>query len=1046
MISISSLADSFIPSVYVKNITLNDTFIAPVINKKNAGYYDPDIKEEKGSPANADDAMANMRLSIKFLKNANFQSEILQLLDTELSEYLKIYVHQITDKSTYQSILENMDKNALTTKNPALNVVTKEYTFKEVNIDIENLPEQTLDDGTTLVESVLETKFTFTKDPDFLAYIIVPAINHESLDEILLGRITADILILNGTFQNEGIIFKIAPFAAGSDVEALSKFGNPGDVWAGGVHEHNGRFMVGSQHTSAIPHPFLDYQIVSASKFVDNRVTKKIERNIINVTKTFEKVNSLTTRYTNSSLNLLDFESYKPRSFISDIFLSQDTNSDVQGAFVINKESLIRQNCAFPFIFDNANNAQLSSSDLKQELKELLDSAVLLKLNIYENDKLLATINNDSSVKTYFPKDRSAVTKMVVTKNNFNMKGSNKTDDFSFKAFNRNDKKGKLTYKVEVEYVDPTIEYVKAILPILSTALETTSFIIERAQRQKQAADGHIKSGFDPFTQKIDQSIIEEFAENNIILSAEGYNASVANAGLIIDVKKLADSLNFQVFFYNPAITAEQFKNYLYDSANAKTGQMESLMVLEKFLANLKITMYSLLDSFGAKPIKDNNLTGNQYGYQAGQGDVNSKLGNKVIKGESKSSIEVYDYGYDFTGFIPRNDSAMAVIKSETYKTACIVVLNQLLDPNGPLGEDALQEQFQAKGLPVQPVSFSAFSSLNIPVDAIKSCVFLPETVLNIDSDAVNVENIFTSIIKFNYDLHINNSTPQVGERNKGKLHKISVRQDLNSIFGNFYGASLNDTVTVLSDVVANSRQIPDAPSLRNKSKSRAANENEFRTTAAPNKRTSFIKPIEDSISPYPNNFILLSLLNKLLISQESTLIPKMAKPDFSPILQATPGSEEMQESLMQALWAPLQVKALSIDGNVGPFRDYLNSNQFYIEKGIINPLFLCYYWFIHQNLVWVQYLDKFKNVSDNVALKNDDNPYEINKSVQITTKNMKSPVWFYLTADKVNELGTGEKLLCRLVRYEGCKYVDKKLLEVLNLPLHNNYFILEGS
>jgi len=144
---------------------------------------------------------------------------------------------------------------------------------------------------------------------------------------------------------------------------------------------------------------------------------------------------------------------------------------------------------------------------------------------------------------------------------------------------------------------------------------------------------------------------------------------------------------------------------------------------------------------------------------------------------------------------------------------------------------------------------------------------------------------------------------------------------------------------------------------------------------------------------------------------------------------------------------APAQVKALSIHkGNIGPFKDFLGSDQFYIYKGVLNPLYLCYYWFIHQNLVWVQYLDKFKTVSDNIALKNDDNPYEINKSVQVTTKNMKSPVWVPLSSDKINELGTGEKLLCRLVRYEGCKYVDKKLLEVLNLPLHNNYFILEGS
>ncbi len=166
------------------------------------------------------------------------------------------------------------------------------------------LPEQMLDDGTIIIEVILETSFTFMKDNNFLAYVAVPVIEHEELEEKLIGKISADILILNGAFQNEGMIFKIAPYAAGADVNTLTNYGKVGDVWGGAVHQHNGVWMVGETHIES-PHPRLDYQIVPVTKFVDNRVVEKVKKSVINVTKVFEKVNSLTTRYTNSAVNLL---------------------------------------------------------------------------------------------------------------------------------------------------------------------------------------------------------------------------------------------------------------------------------------------------------------------------------------------------------------------------------------------------------------------------------------------------------------------------------------------------------------------------------------------------------------------------------------------------------------------------------------------------------------------------------------------------------------------------------------------------------------------
>jgi len=253
------------------------------------------------------------------------------------------------------------------------------------------------------------------------------------------------------------------------------------------------------------------------------------------------------------------------------------------------------------------------------------------------------------------------------------------------------------------------------------------------------------------------------------------------------------------------------------------------------------------------------------------------------------------------------------------------------------------------------------------------------------------------------------------------------------------FGTSLNDAVfTVTHQTV----QDPSTGISLNMGEGGSFND-EFNAIQPMPNNLSFLKTEEAQQSFInPNNFILLGILNKLLLSPKNTFKIKMTEPEFSPI----PEDAQGWEVILQALSAPLQVKALSlVDGGLGPFKDFAKSNEFYIKKGIINPLFLCYYWFIHQNLVIVEYLEGFKTANDNVALKNNDNPYKINKTVLVKTRNMQSPMWKTLTIDKINSLDIGNKILCRLVRYNLGSFIDKHLVKALNLPLLNNYFILQN-
>ena len=375
------------------------------------------------------------------------------------------------------------------------------------------------------------------------------------------------------------------------------------------------------------------------------------------------------------------------------------------------------------------------------------------------------------------------------------------------------------------------------------------------------------------------------------------------------------------------------------------------------------------------------------------------------------------------------------------------------LVPESNLTGDLLQQTYKSKGLPKETLSANAFSSLNIPVEHVKSCVVLPKTVVNVKSNLTNVENIFTGVLKLNNLLYDNNtnSSPSM---EVSKRHKDAVRKDLNSILGNMFGASLNDSVFTLT---SNTVSSPGLSTPIDLGEGGAFNP-EFSAQQPPPNNITFLKQEEAQQSFInPNNFILLALLNKLLLGK-NTLVPKMTQSDFQPVSSEVSGWARHWLTLMASA-APLQVKALSIDTStidkegfskhLGPFKNFTapgGQSQFYMQKGTINPLFLCYYWFIHQNLVRVQYLKGFTTSYDTVPLKNNENPYEIDKAVVLETRNMESPQWRLLNLDTINGLGKGNQLLCRLKRYEDNSYIDKKLVKTLNLPLINNYFVLEGS
>ena len=488
MISLQSINNKIVPNVYVKKVILDSTNIP---------------SENKGS----------VLLSIKLKKSSNTTDDLEKLLNSELKPYLKFHVHFITNEEAYKQIIKNPDPGVLSKTDGQSKACQVD------DFEINNNSETVLDNGQILMELTKNISFDFKEKDNFLAIVAVSMIKHPGLEKSFLGDMTADVVIYNNQVQNEGMIFTIAgpktvPMKTAAAEQMYKKFGAPGEIWAGGVHVHNNLFMAGSQHSKE-PHPYLDYEMVPIYKYQDNRIKKKIEREMINITEVTTKLRSL-TKFT-SATNNLNFDKDQSEAYISDIFLSQNKDLDVQGSFMIDKNSIVKNECAMPFLFSNIKKKYKGTGlVLKSMINGLLSESRLLFLNIYEGDTLLGTLTSDNENGAVFrerapdprqTKGRPKTTLVLkIDKEDFKAKKVDGVTSYVFKRhFGTSSDRTLLKYKVTAEYSDPTIPYVRSIVPFITSAIEQINQIVKEAETF---------NAFDPYTKKLKSWFTKHLKEN----------------------------------------------------------------------------------------------------------------------------------------------------------------------------------------------------------------------------------------------------------------------------------------------------------------------------------------------------------------------------------------------------------------------------------------------------------------------------------------------------------------------------------------------------
>lgn len=115
MLSINSLAENLLPNLYVKSLDLQTRSIrfksnTNVPKYQGAGFSSPETLGGSGAEFYIDSSKGlsefNIVLSVKSLKTSTYSQEIIELLNSEFSDDIKIFAHQITDRFLYENILQ----------------------------------------------------------------------------------------------------------------------------------------------------------------------------------------------------------------------------------------------------------------------------------------------------------------------------------------------------------------------------------------------------------------------------------------------------------------------------------------------------------------------------------------------------------------------------------------------------------------------------------------------------------------------------------------------------------------------------------------------------------------------------------------------------------------------------------------------------------------------------------------------------------------------------------------------------------------------------
>lgn len=211
----------------------------------------------------------------------------------------------------------------------------------------------------------------------------------------LMGRITSDVVFLNGQIPSESYVF----------VER-----NTQRIWGGEVHYHdgdievNGRrytgFMGGPSHGHSANQPLLDRVRTSNDTIIDFRQIDLIKKNVINLVETKKEVLEQTLKVSSKN-NDITTTINNTDSYFSDFYSSMDANGNLKFMFGFDMQKYLRDNTVYSKIF----------SSRKEVISQALRYVKIKSLKIYRNRPQMSRSNKKgpTSNNTFSPTEFSSL-------------------------------------------------------------------------------------------------------------------------------------------------------------------------------------------------------------------------------------------------------------------------------------------------------------------------------------------------------------------------------------------------------------------------------------------------------------------------------------------------------------------------------------------------------------------------------------------------------------------------------------------------------------
>ena len=884
-----------------------------------------------------------------------------------------------------------------------------------------NMPEAYPDDLRALI-------YTSADVPDILLdFNKIP--NHPSFSfPYPTGKIEKEIIISNKKLQENGMLFYISE---NQEDEAHEERFNSmkGQLWFGGVHKHNRRYMALNWHKPDTLHPYLDYKYVKNKKLQDLRWVNLFEKQQINL----------------ESPRTKEVDNYP---IFSSLYSSPSRCSRVKLFFGIDVGKLLKQNSELPAIIDKLISFGsgeyidlLRNWSLKTKSFKILRQRVDINgdvVNPTSDVKVVYESYNLGKPDVFFYKNRTGQKTTVVGGSTplkttsalvsveLDKKLSNINDfvkHYSFTDYEVSEVgKGIFQYIIDIKYEDHTVPF----LLKQKTILEKAEQLI---RKYSNTVTGN-KSGYF-------NSSLNKFNENFMPVAKKlGFTKKQLPSAVRDSFKTL------KFLFFNtaegaidPEINAlflskmSQMNNDFFNMLNPTTATPDSISAIKE-IYDMALSFFgrflkSLSNAKNPKSLTNTGADGNIILQQTNRELVGAPIAQRVFEVRHTFSDNLVDTSrfaaaYDFLSGVNNAsplDIGLKLINASDYS-------QRVKDETSYYFNDSNATFDLSVDLPSG--KFSIASSVNTTSTRYLSLagarqkdktVFLPTEFTS--------NNIINKILLYNRHNLVDNNLVTFKDTTYSLTNAI-IDSDKQEGGGRTDSAPENMPTTKTSTSVGHGEPL---------TKSTSANNLLNFTNLLNIENNLDLDLVNYNLGAYnlsnQYSFISNSFFN---LEKQQTLSDTCETLKERDVRETTPKFNFVSYMTSVINSWPNQTKALLLATTQPTFLsenvNYLNDNT-----GLYDPATMSLkvekfqeFWFRHMNIVEVEYLSGYQQTQE-----------------QFLSAEINSPIWSPLTPTAFNSLSEGV-LVCRLKKYNGEMSLPlwpPSVYEKLDLPLYDEYFLI---